>query len=238
MSNNFDPDDRLGSRLRERRRQLGLSQAELAKRLDVSPQLIQKQEVGESRISAFQIFKLAEVLGVPVDYFFEVLETSEHAPVRVPNNEDIISPRRHRRLNVMLIEDNANDQLLFVKAVEASRREVDVTCHSSAIEAETHFRKIGQPGSKTVPPDLIFLDVRLPQLSGIDFLRELSRNPNYWNQPIIMLSNSVNAVEMHECYKRNASAFVCKPQDYDQFVKAIDVIFQYWSEIAVSPTYF
>ncbi|MEO0956728.1 MAG: helix-turn-helix transcriptional regulator, partial [Pseudomonadota bacterium] len=67
MSNNFDPDDRLGSRLRERRRQLGLSQAELAKRLDVSPQLIQKQEVGESRISAFQIFKLAEVLGVPVD---------------------------------------------------------------------------------------------------------------------------------------------------------------------------
>lgn len=67
-------DEHVAKRLRLRRALLDLSQDELAKRLDVTAQQIQKYEAGETRISASRLYLIAQHLSVPITWFFSELE--------------------------------------------------------------------------------------------------------------------------------------------------------------------
>lgn len=66
-------DHHVGKRLRRRRRLLGLTQQQLADRVGVRFQQIQKYECGANRVSAARLFQLSESLNVPVGYFYEGL---------------------------------------------------------------------------------------------------------------------------------------------------------------------
>jgi transcriptional regulator with XRE-family HTH domain len=70
-------DIHVGQRLKERRLILGLTQTDLAKRVDISFQQIQKYELGKNRVSASKLWGIAQILDVPVGYFFEGLTGSD-----------------------------------------------------------------------------------------------------------------------------------------------------------------
>ncbi len=84
MSDNKSPSgiDRIvGQRLRWRRRELKLTQEQLGEKLGLTFQQVQKYEKGVNRISAGRLFKLADVLTVPITYFYEgVGELLENQP--------------------------------------------------------------------------------------------------------------------------------------------------------------
>lgn len=69
-----DTDRHVGSRIRERRVMLGLSQQQMADLIGVTYQQAHKYERGINRISAGRLYEISQVLGVPVSYFFEGLE--------------------------------------------------------------------------------------------------------------------------------------------------------------------
>ena len=68
-----DIDLHLGKRLRRRRRLLGLTQQQVAERVGIRFQQIQKYECGANRISAARLWQLAQVLDVPINYFYDGL---------------------------------------------------------------------------------------------------------------------------------------------------------------------
>jgi transcriptional regulator with XRE-family HTH domain len=70
-------DEHIGSRLRRRRRLMGMTQHELAKACGVRFQQIQKYECGANAIGAARLWELAHALGVPVGYFYEGLASRE-----------------------------------------------------------------------------------------------------------------------------------------------------------------
>ena len=70
-----DTDRHVGTRIRERRIMLGLSQQQMADLIGVTYQQAHKYERGINRISAGRLYEIAQVLGVPVSYFFEGLDT-------------------------------------------------------------------------------------------------------------------------------------------------------------------
>lgn len=72
-------DRHVGNRIRERRVMLGLSQQQLAQMIGVTYQQAHKYERGLNRISAGRLFEIAQVLGVPISWFFEGLEPSSRA---------------------------------------------------------------------------------------------------------------------------------------------------------------
>lgn len=76
--NNIDV--HVGSRVRQRRTLLGLSQEKLAGALDLTFQQVQKYERGANRIGAGRLFQLARALEVPVTYFFEDLDEEDSGP--------------------------------------------------------------------------------------------------------------------------------------------------------------
>jgi transcriptional regulator with XRE-family HTH domain len=66
-----DVDQHVGRRMRLRRVILGFSQDELAKRLGLTAQQVQKYEAGETRVSASRLYEAARQLGVPITWFFQ-----------------------------------------------------------------------------------------------------------------------------------------------------------------------
>jgi transcriptional regulator with XRE-family HTH domain len=70
-----DTDRHVGARIRERRIMLGLSQQQMADLIGVTYQQAHKYERGINRISAGRLYEIAQVLGVPVSYFFEGLDS-------------------------------------------------------------------------------------------------------------------------------------------------------------------
>ena len=67
-------DARVGVRLQQRRRELGLSQTELGQKLGLSFQQVQKYETATNRVSAGVLYEISKALAVPVGYFFEDFE--------------------------------------------------------------------------------------------------------------------------------------------------------------------
>ena len=74
MNRANDIDRHVGTRIRERRIMLGLSQQQMADLIGVTYQQAHKYERGINRISAGRLFEIAQVLGVPVGFFYEGLE--------------------------------------------------------------------------------------------------------------------------------------------------------------------
>ena len=79
-------DIHLGRRLRRRRRLLGLTQQELAETCGVRFQQIQKYECASNRMSAARLWQLADILEVPISYFYEGL-TRDQREVMEPDGE-------------------------------------------------------------------------------------------------------------------------------------------------------
>jgi transcriptional regulator with XRE-family HTH domain len=86
-----DIDRHVGARIRERRIMLGLTQQQLADLIGVTYQQAHKYERGINRVSAGRLFEVAQVLSVPVSYFFDGLEQE---------NERAISPRERMCLEL------------------------------------------------------------------------------------------------------------------------------------------
>lgn len=72
-------DAHVGNRLRERRNALGLSQGQVAERLGLTFQQVQKYEKGQNRIGAGRLYRIATILAVPVGYFFDGIEDADFA---------------------------------------------------------------------------------------------------------------------------------------------------------------
>ncbi|WGS19167.1 MULTISPECIES: helix-turn-helix transcriptional regulator [unclassified Bradyrhizobium] len=67
-----DLDARIGERIRTQRKLVGLSQKELASRLDIVFQQLQKHENGTSRVPASRLYEIAQALNTPITHFYEV----------------------------------------------------------------------------------------------------------------------------------------------------------------------
>lgn len=79
----------VAGRLRTHRRQIGLSQADVAKKLGVTFQQIQKYEAGINRVGAGRLFQLASLYGIPVQEFFPRGHVSPDAGKRTAKTDEI-----------------------------------------------------------------------------------------------------------------------------------------------------
>ena len=125
-------DRHVGARIRERRIMMGLSQQQLAKMIGVTYQQAHKYERGLNRISAGRLFEIAQVLGVPVSFFFEGL-----AAATEPQE---ISPRQRMCLelarNFAMIDNEKHQEALsqMARALAAQSQAGQLTGESG----ETH----------------------------------------------------------------------------------------------------
>ncbi len=235
--NEEDSSERLyrhvGQRIRDRRKSLNISQAKAAELLDVSYQQIQKYETGQSQLSLNRLLQFAKILNVPPDYFYEGISLDDALGERIET--DIIDKIRTRPLQILLVEDNPADALLFERALQPFVNDVSCYCLSDTEKVMDYLRNAETVYNRR-PPDLVILDLNLPKIGGLQLLKTIKGNSQTVETPVLILTNSISRREMLEAYRLGAAGFVQKSIAIDEYRDNVAAIVTYWSKVVALPT--
>ncbi|MDH6055682.1 response regulator [Umezakia ovalisporum] len=137
-------------------------------------------------------------------------------------------------IEVLLVEDNASDAHLTRMALEDSKIAVNLHVVEDGVEAMAFLRK--QEQYNQVPhPDIILLDLNLPKKDGREVLAEIKADQNLRGIPIVVLTTSQWSEDILKVYNLSANCFITKPVDFDQFVKIVQSIENFWFAIVKLP---
>lgn len=126
-------------------------------------------------------------------------------------------------LKILLVEDNLIEIMKMKRTI--SLLELNHTVH----EAKNGEEALKFLEDKSNIPDLILLDLNMPKISGIEFLKIIKANKDLLHIPIVILTTSNNQKDLIECYKTGMSGYVLKPLKYEDYVKKIEKVLAYWS---------
>ena len=135
------PDIELGKRIRLRRVEQKISQAELGDKLGVSFQQVQKYEKGINRIGASRLFDLAQVLAVPVQFFYEEAPTGEPQPLMPDGFAE--KPAENSIVEFLRSRDGLELNKAFVRISDAKARRAIVDLVRSLANDDTNDNTVG-----------------------------------------------------------------------------------------------
>ncbi len=139
-----------------------------------------------------------------------------------------------RSIQILLIEDNPGDVRLTEEVLKQSGAGCSITALRDPEEALQLLRGEGPHAGKIVP-EIIFLDLNLPKLSGLDVIQRIRGTDDLGHIPIVVLSSSENPEEIRNAYRCGANCFVRKPAELDQFISFMTTTYEFWCGIVVLP---
>lgn len=147
-----------------------------------------------------------------------------------------ISPQS-QPVEVLLVEDDAGDELMTREAFEDNR--IGNTLHvvRDGLEALDFLYQRGEH-TEAPRPDLILLDLNLPKYDGRQVLEKIKSDPDLSHIPVVVLTTSAAEEDILRSYKLHANAYVTKPVDLDQFIKAIRHIDDFFVTVVKLPRAF
>jgi CheY-like chemotaxis protein len=136
----------------------------------------------------------------------------------MPGNDDII----------LLVEDDRVD----IMTVQRAMKRIDVSnplCVArTGVEALGMLRGDGHPKIEPMP-SLILLDLNLPKMGGIEFLKELRADPALMALHVIVLTSSNEPGDRAAAFEYEVDDYIVKPHSFDDFASAMSIILADWS---------
>ncbi|MBD2356622.1 response regulator [Tolypothrix sp. FACHB-123] len=137
-------------------------------------------------------------------------------------------------IEVLLVEDNPGDAQLTRIALEDSKISVHLSVVEDGVEAMAFLRK--EDKYAAVPhPDIVLLDLNLPKKDGREVLAEIKGDKHLKRIPVVVLTTSQAEEDIVKAYNLAANCYITKPVDFDQFVKIIRTIENFWFAIVKLP---
>jgi CheY-like chemotaxis protein len=132
------------------------------------------------------------------------------------------------------VEDNAGDVGLIEEVFEEAKIKNKLHIAEDGEEA-MHFLHGKKKFSGSQRPDIILLDLNLPKKDGREVLKEIREDYDLKNIPVVILTTSGNEKDVLRAYDLHANAYITKPLDFNQFIKVIKSIENFWLEIVKLP---
>lgn len=143
-------------------------------------------------------------------------------------------------LVILLVEDNIDHAELMTDALQGFNINNTIR-HVVDGERAIAYMRNDPPyeDNQEYPfPDIVLLDIRIPRQNGIATLSKIKHDKKLKHVPVIMVSTSKTASEIHQCYSLGASGYISKPLQYDEFARKIGGVNDYWvqtSELPANP---
>ena len=130
---------------------------------------------------------------------------------------------------ILLVEDDETHAMLIMRCFEKMEgNNVHwVTNGEDALSYLLHEDKF-RDKNKYPRPDLILLDLRLPQRDGHEVLRDIKNSNGLRTIPIVILTTSRNNQDLINAYKDHANSYLVKPLGFDRFQEMIEDLGTYW----------
>jgi two-component system, chemotaxis family, response regulator Rcp1 len=135
-----------------------------------------------------------------------------------------------RQIEILVVESNPADTLLTEMAFKAAGLTSGFRSVSDGKDALSYVHKEGKYAD--VPtPDLIFLDLSLPKIAGLDVLKAIKATPLLMHIPIVVASGTEDPNHIRAVYALNGNCFMRKPSDLTQFLRFIEMCYEFWGSI-------
>ena len=130
-----------------------------------------------------------------------------------------------KSLNILLVEDDQVDVMNVKRAFDKNRIVNPLFVAGDGLEGLQMLR------DGTVPDErrLVLLDLNMPRMNGIEFLRELRRDPDLQHTPVVVLTTSNDERDKIEAYNLNVAGYLLKPVTFINFVEVMATLNKYWS---------
>lgn len=128
-------------------------------------------------------------------------------------------------LNVLLVEDDEVDVMNVRRAFEKNRIANPLWVAGNGLDALAVLRGDEMPRQRR----LVLLDLNMPRMNGIEFLRELRADPELHGTPVVVLTTSDDERDRVEAYNLNVAGYILKPVTFMNFVEAMATLNKYWT---------
>jgi CheY-like chemotaxis protein len=133
-----------------------------------------------------------------------------------------------QQLNILLVEDDEVDVMNVQRALKKNDSDSTLYRAANGIEALAMLRT-----NSHIATDnrrlLILLDLNMPKMGGLEFLKELRADPTLCRLPVVILTTSMQDSDLATAYQYNVAGYLIKPITFSSFVEMIDILTRYWS---------
>ncbi len=121
--------------------------------------------------------------------------------------------------NILLVDDDADDQLFFLDAVSAIDKSLRCEVANNGLEAMTHLSSASLPG-------IIFLDLNMPMMNGFECLQQIKTSETLSQIPVIIFTTTNNPREAERTRSLGATQFLTKTTDFRKLKMQLGEILQ------------
>lgn len=138
---------------------------------------------------------------------------------------------------ILLVEDNPSDVGLTKRALTKARIVNELIVAEDGEEALDYLWGAGAHAGRDVSdlPAVIFLDLKLPGISGLDVLQQLRGDARTRRVPVVILTTSKEEQDVAAGYDLGVNSYVRKPVDFNQFAAAVEQLGLYWLVLNEGP---
>jgi chemotaxis family two-component system response regulator Rcp1 len=140
-------------------------------------------------------------------------------------------------VQILLVESNPGDARLTLEALNngnGRNGRHNLSIAQDGLEALAFLRREGHYSA--VPrPDIILLELNLPNKDGRELLAEVKQDPALRRIPVVVLTNSNTEQDIHTAYHLHANCYFVKPAEVNDFISLIRVIEDFWLAVVKLP---
>ncbi len=133
---------------------------------------------------------------------------------------------------IMIVEDNPDDIALIERALKKNNFRCLLVIKRNGEEALDYlFRECLIPDL----PHLVILDLKLPKIDGLEFLKTVRDSETTGILPVVVLTSSIEQKDLIESYRLGANSYIRKPVNFDEFIEIMNLVITYWLRLNIYP---
>jgi two-component system, chemotaxis family, response regulator Rcp1 len=133
-------------------------------------------------------------------------------------------------LQILLVEDSPGDVRLTKESFREAGETINLHVTMDGVEAMAFLRQQGVY-DESPRPDFILLDLNLPRMDGREVLATIKQDASLMSIPVVILTTSAAEADILNTYKLQASCYLCKPVELDEFIALVKNINVFWSTV-------
>lgn len=130
------------------------------------------------------------------------------------------------KATILIVEDNPDHAELIEATILDCEPGIEILSQRNGEDALQYLASLKQRSAPL--PDLVFMDIKMPRMNGIETLIAIKQDPQLHYIPVVMLSTSTNESEMRVCLKAGAEIYLAKPLQANAFEELIRPLLERW----------